>query len=95
MKPRPRARALYATASVLALAVTVVFATVGDGVDAPEAGGLRRAVIEGGHILVWALLTVAFGIAAARGSWTRLSNGIAIAAGVTYAVFLIAVFVGR
>jgi hypothetical protein len=94
-KPPARARALYGLASAAALVVTVVFATVGDGVETPEATGLRLAVVDGGHTLVWALLTAAFAIAAVRARWGRLSNGLAVAAGIAYAIFLIAVFVWR
>jgi hypothetical protein len=89
-----RTRVLFGAATAVALVVTVVFATVGDGVEA-EATGLRAVVIEAGHTLVWALLTVAFAIATVGARWSRLSNAIALAAGVTYAVFLIAVFVWR
>ncbi|MFE5409737.1 hypothetical protein [Microbacterium sp. NPDC056569] len=90
-----RARALFGAAAAVALVVAVIFATVGDGVEVPGVTGLRAWVIDGGHTLVWVLLTVAFAIAAVRAAWSRLSNGIAIAAGITYAVFLIAVFVWR
>jgi hypothetical protein len=93
--PTRRPRVLYSLASAAALVVTVVFSTVGDGVDVPDAAGLRRVIVDGGHIGVWALLTVAFAIAAVRGRWGRVSNGIALAAGALYAVFLIAVFVWR
>ena len=89
---RARARALYGVAFAGAAVVTAIFATVGDGVDVPGATGLRLAIVEGGHTLVWALLTVAFAIAAIRGRWTRPSNACAVAAGVLYAVFLLAVF---
>ncbi|WP_374978012.1 hypothetical protein ACEYYH_09990 [Microbacterium trichothecenolyticum] len=90
-----RVRALYGAATAVTLLVAVVFATVGDGVEVAEATGLRAVVIEGGHTLVWVLLTIAFAIAAVRARWSRLSNGVAIAAGVSYAVFLIAVFLWR
>jgi hypothetical protein len=90
-----RARALFGAAATIALVVTVVFATVGDGVEVAAATGLRAVVVEGGHTLVWALLAIAFAIATVRARWSRLSKGLAIAAGITYAVFLIAVFVWR
>lgn len=90
---RPRVR--YVVAATIALAVTIVFATVGDGVEAPDATGLRHLVVESGHTGVWALLTVAFAVAAVRARWGRLSNGAAIAAGVLYVVFLLAVFAWR
>lgn len=94
-KPATRTRALYGAATAVALVVAVVFATVGDGVEVADATGLRATVIDGGHTLVWMLLAVAFAIATVRARWTRLSNAIAIAAGIVYAAFLIAVFVWR
>ena len=87
-----RTRALFVGAALISLVVTVVFATVGDGVAVAEATGLRAVVVEAGHTLVWALLAAAFAIAAARARWSRLSNAIAITAGVVYLLFLIAVF---
>jgi hypothetical protein len=94
-EPSGRQRVVFSLAAAIALVVTVVFATVGDGVDVPDAVGLRAVVVDGGHTAVWALLTVAFAIAAVRGRWGRVSNGVAVAAGILYAVFLIAVFVWR
>lgn len=92
-----RARVLFGAAAAVALVVAVVFASVGDGVEVEvaEATGLRAVVIEGGHTLVWVLLAIAFAIATVRAKWSRLSNVLAIAAGITYAAFLIAVFVWR
>lgn len=95
MTERSRRRGPYAIAAAVALAVTAVFATVGDGVDVADATGLRRLVVDTGHVGVWALLAVAFAIATARARWGRVSNGIAIAAGILYVVFLVAVFVWR
>ncbi len=94
-EPSGRRRAAFSLAAAVALVVTVVFATVGDGVEVPDATGLRAIIVDGGHTAVWALLTVAFAIAAVRGRWGRVSNGFAVAAGILYAVFLIAVFVWR
>lgn len=93
--PTSRARVGYSLAAAVALVITVVFSTIGDGVDVPEATGLRSFAIEGGHTAVWVLLTVAFAIAAVRARWNRVSNIVAVAAGVVYAAFLIAVFVAR
>ena len=84
----------YALAAAGALAVTLVFATVGDGVEVAAATGPRRVVVDLGHTAVWALLTAAFGTAAVRSGWNRLSNGLALAAGATYGVFLLAVLIG-
>lgn len=90
-----RRRLAFSGAAALSLAVAVVFATVGDGVDVPEATGARLIVIEVGHTGVWVLLATAFAIAAVRRRWSPLSNGIAVAAGILYAIFLVAVFVWR
>lgn len=84
----------YALATAGALAVTIVFATVGDGVEVAGTTGLRRVVIDVGHTAVWALLTAAFGTAGVRSGWNRFSNGLALAAGATYGVFLLAVLIG-
>lgn len=84
----------FALAAAGALAVSIVFATVGDGVEVDGAIGPRRMVVDAGHTAVWVLLTAAFGTAAVRGRWSRLSNGLALAAGATYAVFLLAVVTG-
>lgn len=94
-EPCGRRRVAFSLAAAVALVVTVVFATIGDGVEVPDAAGLRAVVVDSGHTAVWALLTVAFAIAAVRGRWGRVSNGFAVAAGILYAVFLIAVFVWR
>lgn len=88
-----RRRPLFAVAAVVAAAVTTVFATVGDGVEVPDASGMRAIIVEAGHTAVWGLLTIAFAIAAFRGRWSRASNGVAMAAGILYLVFLAAVFV--
>lgn len=92
---RTRTRARYALATLGALSIAAVFATVGDGVEVPEATGLRRIVVDSGHLAVWILLGGAFGIAAVRGEWNRASGVLAAGAGATYAVFLGAVFLGR
>lgn len=89
-----RARLLFSVAAVVSLGVTVVFTFVGDGVDIPHATGLQGAIVDLGHTVVWALLTLAFGAAAARGRWARGSNAVAVAAGILYLVFLVAVFLG-
>ncbi|WP_293781467.1 hypothetical protein [uncultured Aeromicrobium sp.] len=92
---RLRAEKFYGLGTAVALTVTVIFATAGDGVKIVEASGLRRVVVDGGHTLVWLLLTIAFAIATAKRRWGRVSNSTAITAGVVYAVFLFAVFVWR
>lgn len=84
-------RGFYLLGTTVAVAVTVIFATVGDGVEVPEATGLRRLAVEAGHIAVWALLSVAFLIAAVRGRWDGPAGRVAVAAGITYALFLLAV----
>lgn len=86
-----RKRLLFGVGAGVALVVTIIFATVGDGVEA-EATGLRGAVLDYGHTGVWALLAAALGIAAAAGRWQRASSALAVAAGVLYAVFLAALF---
>lgn len=73
--------------------VTILFATVGDGVAVPQAQGLRRIIVDHAHTLTWLLLTVAFGLAAVRGSWSRHSQWLALAAGGCYLVYLANVFV--
>lgn len=88
----PAKRRLFVLAAVGAAAVTTVFATIGDGVHVAEAEGLRQMVVEHGHTLVWALLTVAFALAAWRGRFTRAANTVAVSAGVVYAGFLFGVF---
>lgn len=90
-----RTRRRFALAAVIAAAVTIVFATVGDGVAAPEATGLRLVIVEAGHTAVWALLSAAFTIAAVRARWTTPSQIVAVSAGILYVVFLLAVFVWR
>lgn len=89
--PRGRRR-WYLAAALGASAVAILFATVGDGVEVPDATGFRRVVLDVGHQLVWALLGGAFAVAAARGRWSGVSQALAVAGGVTYAFFLFAVF---
>lgn len=86
-----RKRLLFRIGAGVALVVTIIFATVGDGVQT-EATGLRGAVVDYGHTAVWALLAAALGIAAATGTWQRASNALAVAAGLLYAAFLAALF---
>ncbi|WEK12414.1 MAG: hypothetical protein P0Y48_07970 [Candidatus Microbacterium phytovorans] len=88
-------RGWFAAAAAAATAVTVVFATAGDGVEVPGATGVRAVIVDAGHTAVWALLAIAFTIAVARGRWTPLSNRLALAAGAVYAAFLVAVFAWR
>lgn len=87
-----RSRFRFAAAAVGALAVTVVFGTIGDGVEVSDADGLRKVIVDFGHLLVWVLLTIAFTIAAVRGRWSTPSQVAAITAGALYALFLFAVF---
>jgi len=86
-------RRRYLVAAAGALIVTIVFLTLGDGVNVPEATGFRRIIIDTGHPLVWGLLTCSFIVAAIYERWTRGAQILAAAAGVTYAVFLCAVFI--
>ncbi|HYP73616.1 MAG TPA: hypothetical protein VEP72_05955 [Microbacterium sp.] len=89
--PAPRRR-WFTLAAVVAAVVAVVFSTVGDGVEVPDATGVRRVIVDLGHQAVWALLAGAFAAAAARGRWGRPSQVLAVAAGILYLVFLSAVF---
>ena len=91
--PGARTRRWYGIAAAGTLIVTMIFATVGDGVEVSEATGLRHTVIAFGHTLVWALLTVAFVIAAVRGQWSKPSQIVAVAAAISYGLFLFAVFI--
>ena len=92
-EPSPRVRRRWFTvAAVVAAGVAVVFSTVGDGVEVPDATGARRVVVDLGHQIVWALLAGSFAIAAIRGRWSAASQVPAVAAGAVYALFLFAVF---
>lgn len=91
-QPDVRMRRRYVVAAAVALIITVIFSTVGDGVEVSAAVGLRAGVIDFGHSLVWGLLTCSFSIAALHGRWTRLAQVFAVLAGVAYTVFLFAVF---
>ena len=95
--PRPagRRRLWFTMAAIAAAAVATVFATIGDGVDVPDADGPRAVVIDAGHTTVWVLLAAAFALAAVRGRWGRVSNGVALTGGAVYVAFLLAVFVWR
>ncbi|GAA4897981.1 hypothetical protein GCM10025789_14930 [Tessaracoccus lubricantis] len=87
-------RVMFAVGCLAALTVTVIFLTLGDGVGASPAFGLRGVLVEVGHTAAWALLAVAFGLAAVRGRWSKVSNGLALAALGLYVAFLAAVFLG-
>lgn len=76
--------------AAVALAVTLVFALVGDGVSTTR-GGPVGWIVNHAHTVVWALLTVALGLAAALGRWQAASGAIAVAALVSYGVFLVTV----
>jgi hypothetical protein len=87
---RPGQRGLFTVGALGAAAVTVIFATIGDGVSI-TALGWAAPVIDHGHTAVWALLTAALGTAALTGRWTRSSAVLAAAALGMYALFLLAV----
>ena len=87
----PRRR-WYTLAAIAASIVAIVFATVGDGVEVADADGPRRVIVDLGHQLVWALLAGAFAVAAVRNRWGRVSQTLAVAAGILYLLFLFAVF---
>lgn len=86
-------RLMFGGAAVIALIVTVIFLTIGDGVDVPDASGIRAFIVDCGHTAVWVLLSIAFAIAAAAAKWTRVSQAVAVTAGVIYVAFLLSVFV--
>lgn len=88
--PVRRRRWLLAAGAAGAWLVTVVFVVVGDGVE-PTGTGVTRAVIEYGHQLVWLLLALGLTWAAIRGRWQRVSGALAVAALVTYGLFVLAV----
>ena len=89
--PAPRRR-WFTLAAVVAAVVAVVFSTVGDGVEVPDATGARRVIVDLGHQGVWVLLAGALAAAATRGRWGRPSQVLAVGAGILYLVFLSAVF---
>lgn len=89
-----RGRGRYAAAAVAAGVLTLVFSTVGDGVDAPGATGPARLLVDAGHQTVWGLLAAAFMVAAVRDGWGRASQVLAVGGGLTYVAFLAAVFFG-
>lgn len=80
-------RIVFIVAATVAAVVTTIFATVGDGVD-PGGDGLRGLVMTYGHTATWALLTIAFAVAAVRGAWSRVSQVTAMTGLVMYVVFL-------
>ena len=88
-----RSRWLFAAGALGAAVVTLVFATIGDGVDT-EAEGWRGALVDYGHTAVWALLAMALGIAALTGGWHRISGALASVALAVYVLFLMAVLLG-
>ncbi|WP_344458304.1 hypothetical protein [Actinocorallia aurantiaca] len=79
--------------AVAAAVVTVVFATIGDGVG-DEAPGLRGAVLEYGHTAVWGLLTAALAVTAADRGPRWLPRTIGYASLAVYAGFLAALVFG-
>lgn len=83
----PRQRRMSAAAAGVAAIIAIVFATIGDGVEA-QAQGWAGAIAAYGHTAVWALLAAAFGVAAALGRWQRLSGGLALAALALYLTFV-------
>lgn len=83
----PAQRRLYTFGAAIAAAVTVVFATIGDGVST-DSPGIRGALINHGHTVVWGLLTCALTVAAIRDRWSRASSVLATAALTVYALFL-------
>lgn len=81
-------RRWFALGALAALVVATIFATVGDGIDAPTDDALRGFVLDHFHTLAWVLLAVAFGIAALLGRWTRASGWVALGGLASYATFV-------
>lgn len=75
-----RKRLIFGLCAAVAAAVAIVFATIGDGVDVPEASG-TRILVDYAHIAVWVLLAAAFGVGAWHGRWGRVAEWFAGAAG--------------
>jgi hypothetical protein len=84
----PRRRGLLAAGAVAAGLVAVVFATLGDGVDA-EADGVRGLVLAHGHTATWVLLAVALGLGAWGRGPRRLPQVLGLAGLACYAAFLL------
>ena len=80
-------RARFALGAAAAAMITILFATVGDGVATSSQDGV---LLEHGHTGVWALLTAALATAAVAGRWQRTSTLLAGAALVLYLTFLVA-----
>lgn len=81
-----------AAGAVVAAGVTVVFATIGDGVDSKGSGAVRW-ITEYGHTATWALLTAALSLVAVGRGPKWLVDGLFWAALGCYAAFLGAVFI--
>ena len=79
--------------AVAAAGVTVVFATIGDGVG-DEAPGPRGVVLEYGHTAVWCLLTVALALTAVGRGPQWLPRTIGYASLAVYVCFLAALVFG-
>lgn len=90
-----RKRLIFALCAVVAAGVAVVFATIGDGVNIPEATGTRRILIDYAHTAVWVFLAAAFGVGALTGRWGQVAQWLAGGAAACYLTFLVAVFVAR
>ncbi|MGC4174996.1 hypothetical protein [Demequina sp.] len=73
--------------AVVALAVTIVFATIGDGVES-QGTGWRAWVIDYGHTITWAFLTVALALVALNWGPRRLRDALFWAALASYAAFM-------
>lgn len=86
-----RKRAALAVGAAVAAAVSVVFATVGDGV--PTRGeGIVRVVIAHGHTVTWALLAGSLAAAAVGRGPRALASTLGYGALGCYGVFLAATF---
>ena len=88
-----RRRLLYVAGAVGAGIVATIFLTIGDGVSIPEATGIRGAIVNHGHTLTWVLLVFACASAAIRSTWSQPAKTLAILAGISYVLFLMAVFI--
>ena len=79
--------------AVLALVVAIVYSFVWPQKAMIANSGFRFFIIRWGHALTWVLLAINFLLRGLSPSWNGAANLVAMAAGVTYFLFMLMSFV--
>lgn len=81
--------------ALLSLALSVVWVFVGPHTQMPADSSPRFLVVRWGHALTWLLLAISFFLRGLAPTLGGLANGLAVAGGLVYALFIVMTFVAK